>query len=159
MSADKVCHFCAKRSIDFTDIKKFYFHVRSHQSVPNNCCICDKTYKSKAALNEHTRTVHTENTFCCEVCDKKYSTNYNLTKHMKIHTRTITTENKEKGNFPCPECTKDYSYKYGLNKYMKKEHSFNQVSCFTCDNVFKTASDLKRHINNNHAIQKYDSQN
>ena len=45
MSAVKVCHFCGKRSIDFSNIQNFFFHVKSHQSVPTNCCICDKTYK------------------------------------------------------------------------------------------------------------------
>ena len=53
--------------------------------------------------------------------------NPNFTKHMKIHTRTITTEHKEKGIFQCPECGKEYSYKYGMNEHMKTVHSFNQV--------------------------------
>ena len=81
----------------------------------------------------------------------KYVTNniqLNLT--WLIHVSTITTENKEKGNFPCPECAKEFSYKYGLNEHIKKEHSLNEVSCSTCDNVFKTASNLKRHNNDYH---------
>ena len=104
MSAVKVCHFCGKRSIDFSNVQNFFFHVKSHQSVPTNCCICDKTFKSKSALNGHKRTVHSEKVFCCDVCDKQFASNTNLNKHKKIHTRTIKPENIGKGIFPRPEC-------------------------------------------------------
>ena len=99
MSAVKVCHFYGKRSIDFSNVQNFYFHVKSHQNIPNNCCICDKTYKSKSALNDHKRTVHNDKTISCEICDKQFSKNSNLNKHMKIHTRAVIPENKEKGIF------------------------------------------------------------
>ena len=35
----KVCHVCAKRSIDFAHVQNFYAHVNSHKVVPSNCCI------------------------------------------------------------------------------------------------------------------------
>ena len=38
-----------------------------------------------------------------------------------------------------------------MNEHMKKVHSFNEVICSTCDNVYKTASDLHRHINDSQA--------
>ena len=137
MSAVKVCHFCGKRSIDFSNVQNFFFHVKSHQSVPTNCCICDKTFKSKSALNDHKRTVHSEKVFCCDVCDKQFVSNTNLNKHKKIHTRTIKPENIGKGIFPCPECGKKFSYKRGMNDHIKKVHNFNQFSCILCDNALQ----------------------
>ena len=110
MSAVKVCHFCRKRSIDFSNIQNFYFHVKSHENIPNNCCICDKMYKSKSALNDHKRTVHSDKTISCEICDKQFSKNSNLNKHMKLHTRDVIPENKEKGIFQCLECGKEFIY-------------------------------------------------
>ena len=62
MFAVKVCHFCGKRSIDFSNIQNFYFHVKSHH--------CDKTIS-------------------CEICDKQFSKKSNLNKLMTIHTRII----------------------------------------------------------------------
>ena len=57
MSDVKVCQFCAKRSSDFSQMPNFYIHVKSHESMPSNCSICDKTYKSTVALNKH-KNVH-----------------------------------------------------------------------------------------------------
>ena len=145
----KVCHVCAKSSIDFTHVQNFYAHVNSHKVVPSNCSICDKTFPTKIALHRHTTNVHSDTTFSCEVCDKNFSTKSNLSKHMKQHSRTVTPQNKEKGIFPCPDCGKEYSYQYGLNEHMKKYHTYNEVSCSTCDYIFKTASDLNRHVTDN----------
>ena len=95
--------------------------------------------------------MHSGKNIHCETCDKQFTTNSNLNKHMKLHTVTITPEIKDKGNFECPKCGKECSYKRGMNEHMKKVHRFNEVICSTCDNVYKTASDLKRHINDSHA--------
>ena len=97
------------------------------------------------------KNVHSGKYIFCETCDKQFSTNSNLNKHMKLHSVTITPEIKDKGNFDCPKCGKECSYKRGMNEHMKKVHSFNEVICSTCDNIYKTASDLKRHINDSHA--------
>ena len=88
--------------------------------------------------------MHSGKNIFCETCDKQFSTNSNLNKHMKLHSVTITPEIKDKGNFECPKCGKEFSY--------KKVHSFNKVISSTCDNTYKTASVLKRHINDSHAL-------
>ena len=84
----------------------FYIHVKSHESVPSNCSICDKTFQSTIALNKHKKNVHSGKNIHCETFDKQFTTNSNLNKHMKLHTVTITPEIKDKGNFKCPKCGK-----------------------------------------------------
>ena len=74
----KVCHVCAKRSIDFAHVQNFYAHVNSHKVVPSKCYICYKTFPTKIALHRHTTNVHSDTTFSCEVCDKNFSTKSNL---------------------------------------------------------------------------------
>ena len=47
--------------------------------------------------------MHSGKNIHCETCDKQFTTNSNLNKHMKLHTVTITPEIKDKGNFECPK--------------------------------------------------------
>ena len=63
MSDVKVCQFCAKKSSDFAQMPNFYIHVKSHESVPSNCSICDKTFQSTIALNKHKKMFIVEKIF------------------------------------------------------------------------------------------------
>lgn len=133
---------------------------KSMEDVQHYCNICGLRYKSKIALNYHTKLKHTADSnkskaiqepelFFCETCARSYKSKTALNGHIKakhalenINERPVAIETRH----VCGTCGSSYKMKGALNFHIKNKHSAqNQFVCKTCNKVFAQKFYLKIH--------------
>lgn len=80
---------------------------------------CGKVFHKTYNLVYHFRVHTKEKPFCCRICQKRFSQNGNLKKHMEIHQLTTLTERKI---YKCESCSKSYTSIYNLNVSHQTSH-------------------------------------
>lgn len=122
----------------FTDEESLHSHNVSHhpeESYP--CDICKKSFRSKATLYSHKRSVHTDNPkeYICEFCGKVYKGYVSFVDHKNAH---INAE------FTCDICGQTFDMRRAL-AWHKLTHSERAYVCQICDKGFRTKAYLNRH--------------
>ena len=120
--------------------------------------------KSSISIKETKKEIdveisETDNAYDCNFCDKSFSTEQSLKKH--IYTRGIYTVHEGKKYNKCEACGKLFSLKDQLKSHIRVKHgdknnkSFivkntylqsNHYKCDTCSKSFLTENLLKKHI-------------
>ncbi|WP_422489004.1 C2H2-type zinc finger protein [Endozoicomonas sp. ALE010] len=114
------------------------------------CNQCDKRYKRKWDLEEHSR-VHTgEKPFKCNVCEKSFGYAFSL----KIHTRAHTGEKPYK----CELCDKGFAQSAGLKRHASTHSSARPFKCGVCKESFSEARGLKLHTRIHDGVRPYKCQ-
>ncbi|EDS41371.1 conserved hypothetical protein [Culex quinquefasciatus] len=97
-----ICNLCRK---EFSQEKWLQTHMSSHSNwlkatdkLPT-CSICQREFKSKSILYRHRQT-HFEKNFACTLCDKRFSSNYQLNIHVQRH--------KQPKDHKCQHCDKAF---------------------------------------------------
>ncbi|XP_065087253.1 chorion transcription factor Cf2 isoform X2 [Ochlerotatus camptorhynchus] len=92
------CDICHK---SFRGPGMLRMHMKTHEKEDKlpTCSICHKEFKSKSILYRHRQT-HFEKNFACTLCDKRFSSNYQLNIHVQRH-------RKQKPH-KCPHCDKSF---------------------------------------------------
>jgi len=129
------CSTCNKTYHDAQSLKK---HVEAvHLKLKRVCPLCGATVTTLAG---HMNAVHAGNrNFPCTSCDKKFKSNYDLTRHRaSVHL----------GQKPaCPICGKHLS---NLDQHIRIVHKQIKFSCNLCSKQLNTRSDLQKHITKVH---------
>ena len=87
MSDVKVCQFCARKVVILDSCRIFIFmlsHMKVYQVIVLSVI---KLFNQQLHLIS-IKNVHSGKNIHCETCDKQFTTNSNLNKHMKLHTVT-----------------------------------------------------------------------
>ena len=125
-------------------------HIQSkHEGKKYQCNICNKEYKRKTVLLQHTKTKHENRTFKCNMCDFSSAYKGNLNKHINSsHFNEIHR---------CEKCNMISTNKYSLLWHMKRQHQESEnVICVKCNKAIKQ-SNINVHIKNIHSdeVLKY----
>ena len=87
--------------------------------------------------------VHTgEKEFQCEVCEKKFSRQEHLKRHMLTHTKVKTHE--------CDICSKKFSLKDHLVQHFRIHLGKKPYGCAECGKWFTHSSARSKHIRSQH---------
>lgn len=83
-------------------------------------------------------TVHTTkyDSYQCDICQKKFKSQQNLKRHLKIHDGT---------KLFCPSCTQYFDSEEKLNKHKIDKHSYNLL-CSFCGKTFNKRQNMNEHI-------------
>lgn len=170
----KGCPHCRERFIHTNSLQR---HIRlTHPEKYNfklsktvNCPICSKLYlKSSIKIHINTHRVLTE--YKCTICQKAFSTKWNLKQHRWIHacrstkpfkckiqtctkafvreTDFITHMNAHKAIKPyiCDYCGCQFSRKYNKLRHVREHESPKKHVCTICNKSFHRAYYLTEHL-------------
>ena len=122
------------------------------------CSICGKEFKSISAKKEHVAR-HAVSSQMCNLCDKVFSTKFNLERHInEEHTLrdngSSDDENVvEDSKFICNFCGKGFRHLRNMNSHIDSIHrSSVEFKCKVCGREFRRASNLKVHLKMQHKI-------
>lgn len=106
------CHTCCQ----IFQTKKLYLqHCEEfHKGRPYGCELCEKRFKRNFDLTVHKERHLDINEVTCEVCQKKFKTKFSLVNHFKVHSNT--------GRFPCNTCNKVFKRAKGLQVHVQAFH-------------------------------------
>lgn len=85
------------------------------------------------------RTPRTRSTLC-PFCGKLFLRLASMNKHIKIHNEVVA----EKPHL-CILCTKAFHHEKQLKEHLKTHVGTREYPCDTCDKMFKTSYDARRH--------------
>ncbi|XP_064094973.1 zinc finger protein 239-like [Macrobrachium nipponense] len=102
------------------------------------CDICQKPFSKNAYLARHMVTHTGEKNFECHICGKKFSQNPHLRTHMKIHT-------SEK-SWICSVCGKGFFQKSNLTTHMVTHTGERNHRCEVCGKGFSQKTNLNTHM-------------
>lgn len=133
------------------DMHIIYKH---NETRPFSCKFCEKRFKTKRNLLDHTRTHTNERPFSCSHpnCGKRFKQKSVLNDHMSIHIKIRKDNlfvNKGKHHFECPECKKSFKSGRLRRRHVLRMHGGNrkQFPCLVphCPKVFITNVGLTLH--------------
>eukprot|EP00088_Acartia_fossae_P048134 TRINITY_DN5243_c0_g1_i1.p1 TRINITY_DN5243_c0_g1~~TRINITY_DN5243_c0_g1_i1.p1 ORF type:complete len:541 (-),score=41.31 TRINITY_DN5243_c0_g1_i1:320-1942(-) len=102
------------------------------------CPQCGKVLNSKYNLQQHIMLKHENHKpFSCDVCNKKFSLQFYLNSHMKIHTKEMP--------FTCSYCNKSFARKVALKNHEMQHTNEKPFACDECNKGFPNRSELNRH--------------
>ncbi|XP_029164724.1 zinc finger protein 567-like isoform X2 [Nylanderia fulva] len=105
------------------------------------CERCDKHFESKQEYELHMKLVHELQRFTCNVCNKAFTNQSNLTMHMATHEQT-----KSNKGFPCDICGKVLNHPSSVVYHKEAEHNNGRrFVCNKCNRSFKHKQLLQRH--------------
>lgn len=130
-----MCSTCEKTFHDTQSLKK---HVEAvHLKLKRMCPICGVTV---TALAVHMNAVHTSSkNFTCLDCDKKFKSNYDLSRHRDL----VHLGQKP----PCPYCGKHLA---NMRQHIRVVHKQIRFPCHLCKKQMTTKSELKKHFAKSH---------
>ena len=118
------CDICGK--VCFSK-SRFILHMKSHafeiivldDEKRIQCKKCEEKFERKNDFNQHFYKIHLDKwytTYKCDICEKRFTRNWNLKKHLRFHESV-----KE-----CYKCSKKFRYKVNLENHTK-----------SCDGILK----------------------
>ena len=138
------CTNCEKK---FKTKYSLYDHSKTHKEVIEiKCSECGEIFKSKSVLKKHKLTTHKGVTYECIYCFKELDSKQYLGIHMKLCMQTIK----------CPECNKRLKSREVLERHMTLHQGHK---CEICGKVYNTKILKQVHMsqyhNNNNEESKY----
>jgi KRAB domain-containing zinc finger protein len=135
------CPTCSKNMSsqhNLTTHKKTHDDVEKEFECPDPDCT--KRFAQNAALKRH-EVVHSgERKFECEVCEKKFTYQFNLTEHMLTH---MDKQKKFKCKEDKKECKRFFRRKQHLTRHISRTHT--EVQCENCMEKMAGLHNLKLH--------------
>ena len=92
--------------------------------------------------NDKNKSPNVNQSFQCSVCNKCYSTEPSLRRHLNVHLG-IT----DKPSFSCTQCEKTFSRADSLKVHEQKHYSSVRFQCGKCDKSFSYKGSLTHHMN------------
>lgn len=129
-------------------------HTDKEQTSRHLCTECGVTFRTASTLWMHKRRIHSDvRKFKCEICEKGFCKQMELTNHMKSHS--------DYREFKCDLCPAEYkkkitllihkTEKHGIGNHTKSKYNgYKNQACPYCEERFGLREHLQFHIRRNH---------
>ncbi|KAG8446232.1 hypothetical protein GDO86_013904 [Hymenochirus boettgeri] len=139
------CQFCTSQFDS-------YFHLKSHmtqhkQEQVYKCVIkgCTHTSQKLDQFLEHIKTHQEEMTYRCHLCNKDYTSLYEMGVHQYSHSMLPQiTPKKDQAVYKCLKCMNKYSTPEALEQHLQT--ATHNYPCPHCQKVFPCERYLRRHL-------------
>ncbi|GJQ69252.1 hypothetical protein Trydic_g6396 [Trypoxylus dichotomus] len=125
-------------------------HIRNHSGhKPFNCLICNKGFTTKWNLKLHkwTHASRTAKPFKCDLCKGAFIRESDYTAHMNAH--------KSVKPYTCNYCGAQFIRKYNCQRHVKEHEKVKTFSCQVCGKSFHRSYYLKDHIRVHSGVRPY----
>ncbi|XP_046585126.1 zinc finger protein 341-like isoform X2 [Haliotis rubra] len=140
-----LCQYCPSKFKTYFQLKT---HMVQHKQQQVYKCVmknCGCTFLDLDSFLEHTKTHEDEMSYRCHMCNKYFSSLYELGVHQYSHS-LYPNQGPKPGprHFQCTKCMNKYSTPEALEHHMASTtHSYG---CPHCDKVFACERYLRRHL-------------
>lgn len=141
-----ICMYCGR---SFENNTTLFWHTQKHQQEGVSACdsdnsnthceICDKTYSDNASLQRHLASVHSLETATCHICMKEFKSAINLQSHMRI------THAPPEAIQTCDICKKTFKCALHLRMHVNAVHTEGEFNCDECNKIFTSLKYLSKH--------------
>jgi len=109
-------------------------HIRYHSEEEFSCTICNGKFRTKDNLTKHVKRVHMDEKVNCQICNKLFKSMY-----LKDHIKTVHGEKR----FQCEECPKIFTTNAHLQHHYRTVHVLKALKCPECKVRFRNKGSLK----------------
>ena len=150
--------FQSKQSLDYHNLTRH----KNNPATSHTCEICEMTFQTKVALNNHVKFKHTrsDKQFLCGECKSMFKHKKYLNAHM-LHVHGLDERKEDywqdlpKTCFECEACDTRFIRKSDLNAHIKSKHeNQDMLHCDLCSAEFKYHKSLNRHVKEKHASEQ-----
>jgi uncharacterized Zn-finger protein len=115
-------------------------------SAPSSRSSSSSSFDSQDSQEE--KTPKPNRVFQCQMCDKKFQSNYHLSRHARVHTGAKP--------FTCEICGHGSTQIGHLRSHIRIVHEkVKQIECKLCPKKFATNQDLSIHLNKHTGAKPY----
>ncbi|CAH1710771.1 unnamed protein product [Chironomus riparius] len=138
--------YCPKCRKNFKNIRQHY--EEKHSNLKHICQSCFKRFKNLRDLEIHFKTKHsTFRSYFCDYCSKGFAEKFQIERHVKLHTKIISSNKNIKEEFEYFGIEKVYVDELDLEIKTKEDIQFDQLeerarNFVNHENIFK--NDLMR---------------
>ncbi|CAG9857168.1 unnamed protein product [Phyllotreta striolata] len=140
------CHVCSQK---FPQLSNLNRHMLNHTTEFFRCGVCFKQLKSKTELVKHSDTHKPEKIYSCSACSKKFSYEWSLKAHEKVHRERPREPPagpaEASAYFKCGSCREKF-YSKGDLKEHERLHVKSVPECAGCKKNFRHVGHLARHL-------------
>ena len=106
----------------------------------NKCMDCGKCFDNKKSLQRHQVIHKNKNSkrYTCPVCSKSFSQNYNLSRHLNLHT--------QEQKYVCDICYRAFNDSWSVKKHRLSHFPPSKYTCEYCQQKFNRRGNLKVHL-------------
>ncbi|XP_075147329.1 uncharacterized protein LOC142221465 [Haematobia irritans] len=150
-SKPKCCPHCCDRFVHVNSLRR---HIRLAHSEkfdyaePMECPICKQIF-AKASMKAHMATHSTDTQYDCAICNKSFSTKWNLKIHSWVHA------NRTAKPFKCEHCPKAFVREVDFKNHMNSHKQIKPYTCEVCGCKFIRKYNYMRHRREHHGNKKY----
>jgi len=128
--------------------RKIREHVKNHfDDEKLQCLYCDKMFSNESHLNRHVLSHHeVEKKYKCDSCNYTATRKDNVDRHFLL----LHTNIAKDPQFECELCGENMKTKDSLKKHRSKCHGKKQFMCEKCSKTAKTKAALWKHIQRYH---------
>ncbi|XP_055605445.1 uncharacterized protein LOC129753637 [Uranotaenia lowii] len=129
------CPVCRK---SFQSVSNRNSHLQLHDDHIYECELCDLTFKSRAYLKRHSKTVHTTANHSCDQCDATFTSTVKYEYHLKKH--------EPLKKFRCSYCTKSFLQQHHLLNHERVHTGKEPYLCNVCGKAFRHEPSFRTHL-------------